>query len=117
MMRLLAKALKNKFNMTNEDANALTKTIEGIFNGRKEVEDMNIDKYARALFYELQRERLLKIRREEYKEKAKYIRKYYWSFNNEIIKEEAYNRKYEEEKYKIYQKIPKEAWLIRLHCS
>ena len=116
MKRLLIKALANKFNMKNEDAVALTKTVEGIFKGRKEVEDMSIDKYARALFYELQRERLLQIRREEYKENSKYIRKYYWSFNNEIIKEEAY-RKFKEDKYKIYQKIPKEAWLIRLKCN
>ena len=111
MKRLLVKALKNKFRMNKEDAIALTKTVESIFNGKDEVEDMSIDKYARALFYELQRERLLKLRREEYKEKGKYIRKYYWSFNNDAIREEAY-KKYKEEKYKIYKKIPEEALLI-----
>jgi len=111
MKRLLAKALKNKFRMTKEDAIALTKTVENIFNGKDEIEDMSIDKYARALFYELQRERLLRLRREEYREKGKYIRKYYWSFNNNAIREEAY-KKYKEEKYKIYKKIPEEAWLI-----
>ena len=116
MKRLLTKALINKYNMKNDDAVALTKTIEGIFKGKKEVEDMSIDKYARALFYELQSERFLKIRREEYKEMSKYIRKYYWSFNDQIIKEEAY-RKLKENKYKVYQKIPKEAWLIRLNCN
>jgi hypothetical protein len=102
--------------MSNEDAKALTRTVEGIFKGRNEVEDMSIDKYARSLFYELQREKLLKIRREEFKEKSKYIRKYYWSFNNEIIKEEAY-RINREDKFKIYEKIPKEAWLTHLHCN
>ena len=110
MKRLLVKALKNKYNMTKEDAIALAKTVENIFNSEEEIEDMSIDKYARALFYELQRERLLKLRREEYKEKGKYIRKYYWSFNNDIIKEEAY-KKYREDKYKIYKKLPKSAWL------
>jgi NRPS condensation-like uncharacterized protein len=116
MKKLLLIALKKRYNMTHEDAKALTKTVEGIFKGRKEVEDMSIDKYARALFYELQREKLLKIRREEFKEKSKYIRKYYWSYNHDIIKEEAC-RIYREEKYKIYQKIPKEAWLTHLHCT
>ena len=111
MKRLLVKALTNKFKMTKEDAIALTKTVETIFNGKEEVEDMSIDKYARALFYELQRERLLKLRREEYKEKGKYIRKYYWSYNDNMIREEAY-KKYKEEKYKIYQKIPEKAWLV-----
>ena len=111
MKRLLVKALKNKYNMTKEDATALAKTVESIFNSKEEIEDMSIDKYARALFYELQRERLLKLRREEYKEKGKYIRKYYWSFNNDIIREEAYKRYNKEDKYKIYKKLPKSAWL------
>jgi len=111
MKILLMKALKNKFGMEKEDAMELAKTVEKIFRGRKEVEDMKIDKYARALLYELQRERLLNLRREEFKKEGKWIRKYYWSFNNNAIKQEAY-RKNREEKYKIYEKIPKEAWLL-----
>ena len=116
MKRLFVKALKNKFNMAKEDAIELAKTVEGIFNGEEEIEDMTIDKYARSLFYELQRERLLKLRRDEFKEQGKYIRKYYWSFNNDTIKEVAYE-KYEEGKYQIYQKIPKNAWVTRTYCN
>ena len=41
MKRLLVKALKNKFDMAKEDAIALAKTVEGIFNGREEIEDMS----------------------------------------------------------------------------
>ncbi len=117
MKRLLAKALKNAFNMTKEDAIALTKTVEEVFDGNEEIEDMNIDKYARSLFIELQREKLLKIRREEYKEQGKFIRKYFWSFNNNKIREEANKVKTVEDKYEIYKKIPKNAWLIRANCS
>jgi hypothetical protein len=116
MKRLLAKALKNRFEMTNDDALALTKTVEKIFNGRKEIEDMSMDKYSRALFYELQRERLLKLRREEFKENGKFMRKYYWSFNNDTIHEVAYE-KIKKDPYKIYKKIPKEAWLTHSYCS
>lgn len=116
MKILLAKALKNKFDMAKEDAIALAKTVESIFKGKEEIEDMTIDKYARSLFYDLQREKLLKLRREEFKENGKYIRKYYWSFNNDIIREEAY-KKYEEEDYKIYKKIPKNAWLVHSYCN
>lgn len=116
MKRLLAKALKNRFNMTKEDAIALTKTVEEIFNGQNEVEDMAIDKYVRALFYELQRERLLKLRREEFKKKGKFIRKYYWSFNNDIIREVAYEEN-EEDPYRVYKKIPKNAWLLHSYCN
>jgi transcription initiation factor IIE alpha subunit len=116
MKKLLVKALKNRFGMTNEDAAALTKTVEGIFKGKQEVEDMSIDKYVRSLFYELQREKLLKIRREELKEKGKQMRKYYWSFDDQAIKEVA-NKKEKSEPYTIYKKIPKEAWLIRLNSN
>jgi len=117
MKQLLVKALKNKFNMAKEDAVALAKTVEEIFDGEKEIEDMTIDKYSRALLYELQREKLLKIRREEIKEKGKIIRKYYWSFNNCLIKEAA-NYKTKEEPYGIYKKIPKHAWLKNSsYCS
>ena len=116
MKRLLVKALKNKFSMEKEDAIGLAKTVEDIFNGKEEIEDMSIDKYTRALFYELQREKLLRLRREEYKEQGKYFRKYYWSFNNDIIKKEAY-KNYQEGKYKIYQKIPKNAWITRSYCN
>lgn len=116
MKRLLVKALKNRFRMHKEDAIALTKTVEEIFRGQEEVEDMSIDKYARSLFYELQRERLLKLRREEFKEKGRQIRKYYWSFNNDIIREEAIEKTIKDP-YKIYKKIPKDAWLIHSYCD
>jgi hypothetical protein len=110
------KALKNRFEMAKEDAVALAKTVEEIFNGRDEVEDMSIDKYVRALFYELQRQKLLKLRRDEYKEKGRIIRKYYWSFDDKIIKQAAYEQ-IKEEPYKVYKKIPKEAWLAHSYCS
>jgi chromatin segregation and condensation protein Rec8/ScpA/Scc1 (kleisin family) len=116
MKRLLAKALRNKFKMSNEDAIALTKTVEEIFDGQEEVEDMSIDKYARSLFYDLQREKLLKLRREEFKEQGKFIRKYYWSFNNDIIREVAYE-KLKEESYTVYKKLPKDAWLAHTYCN
>jgi hypothetical protein len=110
MKVLLIKALKNAFNMQKEDAVGLAETVEKIFNGQEEIEDMSIDKYSRALFYELQREKFLKIRREEFKEQGKIMRKFYWSFDNDGIKRGA-NRVFKEEKYKIYQQIPRHAWL------
>lgn len=109
-------ALKNRFEMAKEDAIALTKTVENIFGGQDEIEDMNIDKYARQLLYELQRQKLLKQRREEFNEKGKITRKFYWSFNDEMIKQAAYEEKVEDP-YKIYKKIPKEAWAIHIYCS
>lgn len=113
MNGLFIRALKKKFEMTEEDASSLAKTVDEVFNGEKEIEDMTIDKHVRSLFYELHKENFLKIRREEYKEKGKFMRKYYWSYNNDGIKEEAYRKPGIECPYKIYQKIPRNAWLIR----
>ena len=112
MNDLFVKALKNRFKMTKEDAIELAKTVENIFKGKNEIEDMTIDKYTRSLFFELEREKLLKIRRDEFKEKGKSIRKFYWSLNDSIIKLAA-REKSKEEKYKIYQKIPENAWFCR----
>jgi hypothetical protein len=113
MNGLFVKALKKRFDMTKEDAASLAKTVEEIFDGEKEVEDMTIDKHARSLFYELHKENFLKVRREEYKENGKFMRKYYWSYNNNVIKEEAYRKPTVEDPYTIYQKIPRNAWIIR----
>ncbi len=114
MNKLLIEALKNTFEMNYEDAVGLATTVENIFNGQKEIEDMTIDKYSRALFYELQRQNILKIRREELKEQGKAMRKFYWSLDKNRIKEEA-RRKQQTAIFKIYENIPKNAWLHRMN--
>lgn len=110
MKRLLAKAFRNRFDMSREDAKALADTVEKVFNGKNEVEDTAIDKYVRALFYELQRERFVKVRREEFKEKGRLLRKYYWSLDEEAIKSEA-KRKDVDDPGKIYYTLAKRVWL------
>jgi len=112
MNKIFVEALKKSFAMKDEDAINLAKTVEKIFNGQKEIEDMSIDKYSRALFYELQRQQLLKIRREEIKEQGKQLRKFYWSFDKNRIKEKA-KMKHIPEDFKIYKEIPNNAWLNR----
>ena len=98
--------------MKMKDAIGLADTVEKIFNGQKEIEDMSIDKYTRALFYELLKEKLLKVRREEYKEKGRNMRRFYWSYNHEKIQEEAH-KKQRKDIYEIYREIPPEVWIKR----
>jgi hypothetical protein len=112
MDKMFVEALKNAFDMQKNDAINLAKTVKTIFNGNSEIEDMSIDKYARALFYELQRQKLLKIRREEIKEQGRKLRKFYWSFDLKSIKEKA-NMKPQNDMYKIYGKIPENIWIVR----
>jgi hypothetical protein len=112
MNSLFVKALKKGFDMTTQDATELAKTVQKAFRGRKEVEDMSLDKHVRSVFYDLLQKNLLAQRREEIKENGKFIRKYFWSFNNDGIKAEVYRKPLEESPYEIYAKIPRSAWLI-----
>ncbi len=112
MKTLFKRALKNGFDMTNEDADALVKTINKAFHGRKEIEDMRLDKHVRSLFYELHQMNFLSLRREEVKENGKNVRKFYWSFNIDGIRDGAKRKLIVEEPYAIYEKIPRSAWLV-----
>ena len=112
MNTLFVKALKNGFDMSKEDAAALAQTVEKVFRGLKEVEDMSLHKDVRSIFNDLHQKNLLYLRREELNEKGKFIRKYYWSFNNNGIRAEAYRKPLKESPYEIYKKIPENAWLL-----
>jgi hypothetical protein len=112
MNDLFVKALKKGFDMTKEDAAALAHTVKKTFKGRKEVEDMSLDKDVRSIFYELHQRNLLNLRREEFKEKGKFIRKYYWSFNEDGIRAELIRKSIPESPYDVYKKIPESAWLL-----
>lgn len=112
MNTLFVKALKKGFDMTGHDASALAQTIQKTFRGRKEIEDMTLDKHVRSLFYELHYKNLLNVRREEIKKNGQVIRKFYWSFNNEGIRVEAYRKPAQESPYEVYKKIPTNAWLL-----
>jgi transcription initiation factor IIE alpha subunit len=114
MKRLLVLALINKFGMLRDDAKELAKIIERVFNGKREIPDEEINKEVRALFYELQRERLLKVRREEYKEKGRILRRYYWLLDDKAIRKGAReNKQVVEDEGEIYKKISKNSWLLR----
>ena len=113
MKRLLVLALMNKFGMLREDAKELTKIIEKTFKGKKELLDEEINKEIRALFYELQREKILKVKREEYKEKGRILRRYYWLLDEKGIKEGAKAVKEENDESEVYKRISKTSWLFR----
>ena len=112
MNSLFVKALKNSFDMSKEDAVALAQTVQKVFKGVKEVEDMSLHKDIRSIFNDLHQKNLLCLRREEIKEKGKSVRKFFWSFNSDGIRAEADRRPIEESQYEIYKKIPENAWLV-----
>jgi len=77
----LAAALRRAFNMVREDAEATATVVVGAFNGEDEVNDEDLDKDLRSLFYQLEKEQLLRVRRTEYKFEGQVRRAYFWSLN------------------------------------
>lgn len=112
--RKLEGALRRVFNMMKEDAQATADVVETVFQGEEEVNDEDLDKEIRSLFYSLEKENLLQVRRTEYKLDGQVRRAYFWSlgdlgdlsmddFGPVIAREEL-------ETHKVYQQLPEEMW-------
>lgn len=108
------KALRRVFNMVREDAEATADVVSSVFRGEEEVNDEDLDKEIRALFYTLEKEQLLGIRRTEYKFEGQTRRAYFWrlkalrpedleSAGNGLTREDA-------EAIKVYRALPQAIW-------
>lgn len=110
LFKRLISGLSARFDMAGEDAASIVDEIKNIFRDQEEIEDSIISKEVRTLFYALQDEGLMKVRREEVKVKGEPLpmRLYYWSVNEP--KEERKERKDEDN---IYDTVPPEVWRRR----
>lgn len=110
----LERALRKVFNMVREDAVATASVVETAFNGEDEVNDEDLDKDIRSLFYQLEKENLLQVRRTEYKFEGQIRRAYFWrmrrldeanldDFGSSFSKEDL-------EATKLYRQLPQELW-------
>lgn len=115
--RKLEVALRKVFNMMREDAEATANVVESAFHGEDEVNDEDLDKEVRSLFYQLEKESLLQVRRTEYKFDGQVRRAYFWRLNKldslalddfgpAISKEDL-------EMAKIYRQLPQDNWSRR----
>lgn len=86
--RALCLSIKERFEMPWDDAISVARLLDDLFNGRGEVDDDELPKDLRAMFYDLQAKDLMRIRREEFKSPdGKNLRAYYWSLNDEALDE------------------------------
>lgn len=113
--RKLVRALQRAFNMLAEDAKQLAETVEGVFQGEEEVNDEDLDKDIRSLFYSLEREKLMTIRRTEYKFEGQVRRAYFWQFADldRMLNEAAQPTKQELELIemsRLYRQLPQNLW-------
>jgi hypothetical protein len=77
-MSRLVRLLVDRMRMLREDAVAVSKVVEDAFAGNTELDDELLDKDVRQVFYSLQDEKVLAIRREERREDGVDRRHYLW---------------------------------------
>ena len=110
-------ALRKVFNMVREDAAATAKVVESAFHGEDEVNDEDLDKEIRSLFYQLEKESLLQVRRTEYKFDGQVRRAYFWRLNPlDQMSMEDFGTTLSKEDLdanKLYRQLPQELWSRR----
>lgn len=70
--------MRQRMRMVREDALAVSAVVEQAFRGGDEVDDENLNKDLRQLFYDLQDEKILDVRREERVVEGQARRHYLW---------------------------------------
>ncbi len=79
------RAVQHAFKMDPQDAEQVTGVIEGCFIGEDEVNDEDLDKETRSLFYALEAEGLVTFRRTEYKFEGAVRRAFFWRLTEDVL--------------------------------
>ncbi|MHB8633138.1 MAG: hypothetical protein ACYDBQ_04095 [Thermoplasmatota archaeon] len=108
-MASLARLLAGRMRMLKEDAVAVAHVVEDAFRGQAEVDDDSLGKDVRQVFYDLQNEKILDVRRDEVREDGQARRHYYWRlrdgdvpFAEEPPRPDATER--------LYGRLPESSW-------
>lgn len=109
MMSKLVRLLVERMRMLREDAAAVAKVVEDAFQGNNELDDELIDKDLRQVFYSLQDEKLLAIRREERSEDGEARRHYLWHLPD-LDDVAAPQPRQGDDVQRIYQRLGDSAW-------
>jgi hypothetical protein len=109
-------ALRKAFDMPEEDAEQVTGVVEDCFIGEDEVNDEDLEKETRALFYSLEAEGLLTFRRTEYKFEGAVRRAFFWRLTEAVTSRAALEDALtapahaEEDEALVYQSLHDGAW-------
>lgn len=82
-MSRLVRLLRDQMRMLKEDAQAISRVVEEAFRGQSELDDDSLDPHLRQVFYDLQDEDILKVRRQEYTKDGRILRGYFWSVSDQ----------------------------------
>lgn len=109
-------ALVKTFRMDAEDANNVTTIVADCFFGEDEVNDEDLDKETRSLFYTLEGEGLMTFRRTEYKFEGAVRRAFFWRLTEDVITgavalgSESVSLSEEEEISQLYATLNDDMW-------
>ncbi len=99
--------------MLQEDALAVAHTVEEAFRGEDELNDEFLDASLRSVFYSLQDEGVLAIRRTEYQSDGRARRAYFWAVTDgEALPDSAAARRAEHNQ-RLYARLGDDAWKRR----
>jgi hypothetical protein len=105
----LREALKERFDMAEDDATEVAGVVAEQFGEAPEVNDENLDPTVRSIFYTLEAKKILSFRREEYTwETGERRRGFWWRLREEeIVRHEEETRTLEVD---VYDTLPRSVW-------
>lgn len=109
-MSRLVQLLIARMRMLREDALAVSKVVEEAFAGASELDDERLDKDLRQVFYSLQDENVLAVRREERREDGAARRHYLWHVRegSDLVGPEA--APHRDPDQRLYERLADDAW-------
>lgn len=105
----LVQLLRERMRMVREDAQAVAKVVEEAFQGRSELDDELIHKDVRQVFYDLQSEKILDVRREEVRIDGVDRRQYLWHIRDEVPRDTPAPAARDPAE-RLYHRLDDEAW-------
>ena len=98
-----------RMRMLREDALAVAQVVEEAFEGRSELDDELLDKDTRQVFYDLQNEKILDVRREETRDEGVARRHYLWRIRDDLT-DDALPPAEPDPTERLYRRLGDEAW-------
>ena len=106
----LAEALRERFDMSPEDSDAIAQTLAEVFGAELEVNDEMLDPSIRSIFYTLEAKKILTFRRFEYTiETGEHRRGFAWRIREEALLPAAVEVPVETEE-DVYANLPRDVW-------
>ena len=106
----LVRMLRERMRMLRDDAAAVAKVVEEAFRGESELDDDTLDPQLRQVFYDLQDEQILNVRRTEYERDGRRLHGYFWSIDDQHRLDHVTPERTRDELHDLYGSLQDHAW-------